>query len=102
MQNINQDKFIELSGSGKYTILDVRQPNECAAGIVSGAKEIDFMNQSLFASEIEKLNKDDNYLVYCRSGNRSGMACRMLDNLGFKSTYNLTGGMLAWTGPLEN
>jgi rhodanese-related sulfurtransferase len=102
MQNINQEKFIELSESGKYTILDVRQPNECASGIVSGAKEIDFMDQSLFMSEVEKLNKNDNYLVYCRSGNRSGMACRMMDNIGFKNTYNLTGGMLAWTGPLEN
>ena len=100
MQNIEQHKFIELSESGKYIILDVRNPNECASGIVPGAKIINFLDQPLFASEIEKLDKNEKYLVYCRSGNRSGMACRVLDNQGFKSTYNLIGGMLSWSGPV--
>ena len=101
MQNIDQQQFIAFSESGEYTILDVRSPNECSSGIVPSAKIINFLDSALFASEIDRLNKDKKYLIYCRSGNRSGMACRMMDNLGFKSTYNLIGGMLSWTGPLS-
>ncbi len=63
-----------------------------------------FLNQALFASKIEKLDKDQKYLVYCRSGNRSGIVCRMMDDLGLKSTFNLIGGMLFldWTVSIVN
>jgi len=40
--------------------------------------------------------KDEELIIYCRSGNRSGQACLILDSLGFKNTKNLVGGMLAW------
>jgi len=59
------------------------------------------MDQSLFMNEIEKLDREKPYLVYCRSGNRSGKACNMMDQLGFGNTYNLIGGMLAWAGSVE-
>jgi rhodanese-related sulfurtransferase len=51
--------------------------------------------------EIENL-KDKEVICYCRSGNRSGQACTILDMLGFKNTKNLTGGMLAWREKFEN
>jgi rhodanese-related sulfurtransferase len=41
--------------------------------------------------------KDEEVIIYCRSGNRSQMACLMLEHLGFKNTVNVTGGMLDWT-----
>ncbi|WP_368733890.1 rhodanese-like domain-containing protein [Enterobacter hormaechei] len=40
--------------------------------------------------------RDQTVYVYCRSGNRSGQACLMLYTFGFKDTYNVVGGMLAW------
>ena len=40
--------------------------------------------------------KEEEVIVYCRSGNRSGQAAMVLDMLGFKNTKNLTGGMLGW------
>ena len=40
--------------------------------------------------------KDQEIICYCRSGNRSGQACQILDMLGFTNTKNLQGGMLAW------
>ena len=101
MHNINQDQFIKLSDTGEYIILDVRTPEECAQGIVAGAYQINFLDQPTFALEIEKLDKEKKYLIYCRSGNRSGQACTMMDAIGFDSTSNLVGGMLEWTGPLE-
>lgn len=96
MENIDQEKFIQLSENGDHIILDVRRPDECASGIISGAVMIDIMNRELFMREVMKLDKNKLYLVYCRSGNRSGKACQMMDSLGFVGTYNLVGGMLAW------
>jgi rhodanese-related sulfurtransferase len=40
--------------------------------------------------------KDQEVIIYCRSGNRSGQACMMLETMGFTNVINLTGGMLAW------
>jgi rhodanese-related sulfurtransferase len=40
--------------------------------------------------------KEETVYVYCRSGNRSGQACMMLEPYGFKNVYNVVGGMLAW------
>jgi len=101
MQNIDQAKFIELAKTGKYVILDVRRPDECATGIIPGARKLNFLDSSLFISEIEQMDKDEKYLIYCRSGNRSGKACQMMDNLGFSTTYNLIGGMMSWTGNVQ-
>lgn len=98
---INQEEFIKKAQDVNCQILDVRSPEECAAGIVSNAKMINIMDPELFQSEIEKLDKTKSYLVYCRSGNRSGKACQIMDSLGFTSTYNLAGGMLAWEGSLS-
>ena len=98
MKNIDQQEFVELSKEKDYIVLDVRTPEECASGIIPGATPIDIMNQTLFMSEIMKLDKSKSYLVYCRSGNRSSQACQSLDELGISTSFNLTGGMLAWTG----
>ena len=48
-----------------------------------------------------KGDKDKNYYVYCRSGNRSGQACKIMNQLGFKNAYNLIGGMMQWQGEIE-
>lgn len=100
MKNIDQVEFVELSNNEDYILLDVRRPDEWASGIIPNAMTINFMDKEKFASAIEKLDKDKHYLIYCRSGNRSGLACMMMDSYGFKDTYNLTGGMLEWNGPV--
>jgi rhodanese-related sulfurtransferase len=48
-----------------------------------------------FKNEIEQLDKNKTYFVYCRSGNRSGQACMMMSDLSLKA-YNLIGGIGAW------
>ena len=40
--------------------------------------------------------KNDEVIIYCRSGNRSGIASLFMEQVGFKNPVNLTGGMLAW------
>lgn len=100
MINISQEEFIKKAQEDKLQILDVRTPDECAAGMIHTAKTINFMEQQLFLEEIQKLDKAQPYLVYCRSGNRSGKACTMMDTMGFSQTYNLIGGTLGWEGDL--
>lgn len=100
MKNINQAEFMDLVQKEDSIILDVRRPDECSRGIVPNAKILNFMDQSRFVSEITKLDKEKHYLVYCKSGNRSGRACMMMDAMGFGNTYNLKGGMMGWSGPI--
>jgi len=68
---------------------------EVAQGMIENAIQIDF-NASDFESKIAALDKDKEYLMYCRSGNRSGRACKMMQKKGFKNLYNLEKGYSAW------
>ena len=63
---------------------------------------IDFLQPDVFVNEIQKLDKSKNFYVYCRSGNRSGKACAMMDEMGFNETYNLLGGMNEWNSEKTN
>lgn len=78
-------------------LLDVRTPEETALGMIEGAGQLDF-EAANFEAEVEKLDKTKTYLIYCRSGNRSGQACSYMAGKGFKKLYNLKGGYMAWTG----
>ena len=82
------------SGNPVY-IIDVREPAEYAE-VNMGAKLIPLgtiMNMQV--EDIEDL-KGEELIVHCRSGMRSMQACIMLDQLGFKNTVNVKGGILAW------
>ena len=99
MEDLTQEEWTErLAKDENAIILDVRTDAEVADGIIAGAKHMDIYKGQEFISEIEALDKSKNYYVYCRSGNRSGQACAIMDQLGFKNAYNLEGGMLDWTG----
>ena len=69
-------------------IVDVRTPDEFADNHLKEAVNIDFRDQS-FETKIKALNKDQPYILYCRSGNRSGQAEKLMKSLGFKSVENL-------------
>lgn len=80
----------------KLLIIDVRTPQEFAAGNIKGAKLVDYYNAN-FKAEINKLNKNRPVLLYCRSGRRSAEAMQiMTQELGFKKVYNMLGGFNQW------
>ena len=93
--DVPKERFRELMDEEDVVILDVRTPEETAEGMIEGARQIDFRAED-FREQIGRLDRDKTYLVYCRSGRRSGNACAMLDTLGFERRYNLEGGYLAW------
>ena len=76
-------------------LLDVRTDREFAMGHIRGAAQIDFYRND-FREELAKLDPNVPVYVYCRSGNRSGQAAKMMKSMGFKTVYNLEGGMGAW------
>jgi rhodanese-related sulfurtransferase len=76
-------------------LIDVREPAENAQFNIGGMLIPLGKIQSMQIEELEEL-RDEELILYCRSGNRSGQACLILDMLGFKNTNNLAGGMLAW------
>ncbi len=82
-------------GDRAWVTLDVRTPAEFAAGHVPDATLLDFYG-SQFRTELEKLDKNKNYVVYCHTGNRSGQATALMHSLGFKHVYDVQGGIAAW------
>jgi rhodanese-related sulfurtransferase len=96
MQNITVDELKARMESGeKLNILDVREDSERADFHIGGTHFRLRKIQDMAIEDIEDL-KDEEIIVYCRSGNRSQMACLMLEHMGFKNTVNVTGGMLDW------
>ena len=83
------------SGSSDFVILDIRTPEEFGAGHIAGSVNIDFYESS-FANQLDDLDKDKTYFVYCNSGNRSGTAMGTMRDLGFTDVYDLDGGIQAW------
>ena len=64
-------------------------------GHVDGASLIDFYDAD-FADRIGELDPDASYVVYCRSGNRSGQTVELMRQLGFTDVQDVDGGVLAW------
>ncbi len=78
-----------------FIIIDVRTPEEYASGRIEKAINLDYYSET-FADELDKLDKDKTYLIYCRSARRSGQALDMMAELGFEEVYNMLGGMVRW------
>ncbi len=94
--NVNVEQFEKLSQGTNVVILDVRTPDEFAAGHMKGAKNIDFIEKD-FTEKVAALDKNKTYLVHCASGRRSAQAAEeMVKKLKFTNVYNLEGGINAW------
>ena len=94
--NMNVSEFSKKISESGVVILDVRTPGEFAEGYIEGAQNIDFQSGN-FENEIAVLDKNVTYAVYCRSGNRSGQAAKIMHDAGFHDVYNLDGGVIDWT-----
>ena len=84
-----------LDKGEKLNLVDVREISEHNEFNIGGILVPLGKIQAMDVEELEAL-KDQELICYCRSGNRSGQACQILDMLGFTHTKNLQGGMLAW------
>lgn len=78
------------------TILDVRTSPEFDSSHIKGAINMNVQDSVHFMQQIQKLDKDETYLVYCRSGKRSAKAAGWMDQEGFTRVFNMKGGILGW------
>lgn len=86
----------QIVEQGDAVILDVRTPEEFAAGHLPGAVNINVESID-FADRVAGLDEATETLVYCRTGNRSGVATDEMAKLGFTDMSDLQGGIEAWT-----
>jgi rhodanese-related sulfurtransferase len=96
MQLITVSELKERLAKGeKLNLVDVREPSENLEFNIGGVLIPLGKIQGMEVDQLDAL-KNEELICYCRSGNRSGQACQILDMLGFTNTKNLQGGMLAW------
>jgi len=81
--------------SPDFVVIDVRTPREFAGEHIENATNIDFYSET-FRGELDTLDKNKTYLVYCKVGGRSGKALDIMAELNFKEAYNLSGGINQW------
>jgi len=78
-----------------FVILDVRTPEEFESGHIEGAININYHTDT-FIEDLNKLDKNKSYLVYCRTGRRSGDTVGIMTKQGFKELYRTDGDIVKW------
>lgn len=86
---------VQLMNSEDIVLLDVREPSETVGGKIAKAIQIPAGAVATRGGELEK-HKSKTLLVYCKTGARSGQACKELGKQGFDKVFSLSGGILAW------
>lgn len=101
-KNISAAEFHDMiSKDSKLQIVDVRTPQEFAAGHIKGAVNVDFRDPNFEKNIGKAVKKKKTVMVYCRSGRRSLNAMNLMVKNGFKEVYNMEGGMLVWEKEFE-
>lgn len=96
IKSVSPQEFKNLAETGKYTIIDVRTPDEFLnQPLFTDALNIDYYKPD-FRENLAKLAPDEEYLIYCRSGSRSGKTLKIMKDLGFKNVADLAGGRNNW------
>ena len=93
--NLNVTDFAKKISDKSVVVLDVRTPGEFQSEHLENAINVDYEGSN-FEGEVQKLDKSKTYAVYCRSGRRSGLATEIMAKDGFKSIFNLDGGIEDW------
>ncbi len=103
MADLSQEDWAkQLESNNNAVILDVRTPDEVDEGVIPNAIHIDIHKGQGFIDELETLDKEKTYYVYCRSGARSAQACAIMEQIGFNKSYNLLGGIMNWQGEISS
>jgi rhodanese-related sulfurtransferase len=97
MQSISVEEVKKRLDAGESLhLVDVRESSEHAEFNIGGILLPLGRIRNLDTDDIDNW-KNEEVICYCRSGNRSGQACMILESAGFTNLKNLTGGMLTWT-----
>ena len=97
VQNIKAKEMESMMTQKDVVVIDVRTDEEVKQGFISEADYFIDIYKPGFDGEIDKLDKNKTYIIYCRSGARSSSAASKMNAKGFKKVYNLAGGINSWT-----
>jgi rhodanese-related sulfurtransferase len=97
VRSVTVDELAKRLQRGGAVVIDVREPNEFAAGHIGGAINVPL---SKLAAGLGDLDRDAETFVICQSGRRSVTGARLLMRAGFKHVHNVAGGTSAWRGKL--
>ena len=99
--SVEQHKFEKLMKKKNTYVVDVRTPEEYKSGFIGDAVNYNVMDSATFINTISSLDKNKKYLLYCKSGRRSGNALILMKNMGFRKVHHLKGGVTQWKGELK-
>ncbi len=97
--DVQPKEAAEKLNSESIVVLDVRTPQEAAAGHIPGSLNINIADPD-FAAQIAKLDSSKTYLVHCQAGSPGGRSRRSLEaleTLGVGKVYHLEGGFKGWS-----
>jgi rhodanese-related sulfurtransferase len=99
LKDINIEEAYNLiqnnSENQNFIILDIRTQEEYESEHIKNSVMIDFYSDN-FENELNKLDKNKTYLIYCRTGRRTGITLDIMEELGFLQVYNMAGGITQW------
>lgn len=93
---LSPQQFNDLLQSNDYVLLDIRTSVEYTTGHLKNSRQIDYYQTQAFSNYLDTLDKNSKYLIYCRTGKRSGAALQLMREKGFASAADLSGGYNAW------
>lgn len=94
-----QELKTKLDNKEDFQLIDVREENEREFTNIGG----DHISMGSVMQNLDKINKEKDVVIYCRSGSRSGQVISFLEmNHGFDNIYNLKGGILAWADEIDS
>jgi len=98
---IQQNIFEKIMKKRNAVVVDVRTPEEYKSGYIGNAINYNVLDSITFVNKMSSLNKRKKYLLYCKSGRRSGKALVMMKQMGFTKVWHLSGGITDWKGKKE-
>ena len=101
VKNLSQQDLTAKLQEKNTVLIDVRTSTEVASGYIAEAEYFIDINGANFEQKIAELDTTKTYIMYCRSGGRSGKASSYMVKNGFSKVYNLEGGILDYTGKLK-
>ncbi len=98
MKEITAKELLQLKEKkADFQLIDVREPHEVEIASIGG----DAIPMGEVMDNLDKITKDKQVIVYCRSGKRSGSIVQALEQSGYTNVYNLSGGILAYADQVD-
>lgn len=95
-EELNVDEFYALGHEDNVEILDIREPEQYSFGHIGGVTFINFNDSLNFKPNVDKLNRNKTYMIYCKTDQQSANTIMLMKDMGFTDVHFLKDGIHAW------